>query len=242
MCFSNEQLDSYVENTAHEKLRKEIEEHLPKCKTCFKDVKERLIFKRLLSLNLGTPGGPHPDFEDIENFYHNKLGEEKEAEIVNHLLYCDDCRESLEIVRTKQMIEQGEMPGYEKAPEKLPPKLDVHFVKNRVKEIASGVVQKRFADKQGFFTKLWDKLSAMPEMVLPRTPELVGALGISSLEEDTPESDIFKIITTLEDAEKKIDEKDDSKKAMRKIRRSAKKNSVKSELIDDLIQFAKPHY
>ena len=118
------QLDIYMANHAEEKFRKEIEKHLETCDSCSKQVKEMTHLKRLLTPSPGESEGPHPDIEEIEEFYYNRLDEEKTDKVLNHLGRCYDCKENLDIIRTKErLIEEGEL-APEKIPTKLPPELE----------------------------------------------------------------------------------------------------------------------
>ncbi len=238
MCFSTEQLDIYVEKTADEKLAKEIEEHLPTCKACNDEVRERLAFKKFLTQKFVMPDTPHPDFEDVEAFYYDRLSKEKNKVVLDHLFFCEDCKESLDVVRTGRMIEEGKIAVPVEFPAKLSPKLEAYFMKSRIKKIILKVVQKRFPDMQEFFRTVWEKLSGLPELafLLPKKLDLAGALGFSDLKAETPESDILKMIITMEDVLPKISEKEDVKEVVKRIRGSAKKNKLKSDLVEDLVE------
>lgn len=242
MCFSIEQLDRYVENNADEELRKAIEEHLTTCRDCSNEVKERSLFKKFLIHNLGRPDTPHPDFEDIEAFYHNKLAKEKEKEVAGHLIWCDDCRESLDIIKEDPSLEELSIPALLEVPKKLSPKLKAHFIKNMIQEIALEVVRKRFPDKKEFFNNLWDRLLSIPGMAFPKKSNLIGAFGFSESEPDAPEYQILSVIKTLEDFTKKAAEQENFKTIAKRIRSSAKKNRVKPDLVDDLIEFSKSYF
>lgn len=243
MCFSKEQLDGYVEDTIDEELRIAIEEHLATCKACSDVVKERTIFKKFLTQKLEEAETPHPDFEDIESFYYNKLEKKRAKEVLDHLSYCGDCSETLNSIRTGQMIEEGKIPSYVEFPEKLPPKLEAYLRKNKIKETVLAIIQKKFPDNHEVFKNLWHDIWTLSEMNLPKKVYLAGVLKtLEDLKPETAKFQIFKIIETLEDASEGIDEEDDTKTIIEKIRSTAKKNKLKHELLDDLIESAKLHF
>jgi hypothetical protein len=96
---------------------------LTKCIPCSNEVKERSVYKKLLTQGFGTqPDTPHPHFKELEAFYYHKLGKEKEKQILNHLIRCDECKEDLEIFRTERMIEEGQIPVPAGIPKELPHK------------------------------------------------------------------------------------------------------------------------
>lgn len=242
MCFSEEQLDSYLEDNTDGKLRKEIDQHLETCKTCRGELEERAAFKALMIQKPEKSMGPHLILKDIDEFLSNKVSKEQEAKIIDHLIHCEECHKDFEIRKIEENLIQEEEASNVETPANLPPKLSAFFMKYVIKESVSEVIRKRFPDKNEFLNKFWDQLLELSEIFLPGKPNLVGALGFSDLKPDAPEYQILGMIKTLNDSARQINENDDSEKVAGKIRASAKQNRLKKHLMNDLIESTKPYF
>lgn len=239
MCFSEEELDSYGENTAASELRKRIEQHLPSCKSCSEEVKAQQSVRNFLRQKPANDlPGPHPKYEEMEDFHYRRLDEARRHDLLKHLVACRSCRDFLEIIREVKLEEEGKVPSPFAIPQKLLPELEAYYVKYRIRTIAEAVIQKSLPQMQDFFKTVWEKIANLPELGMPQPKKysLAGALGFTHLKPDSPESDILRIITTLEGSLPKAGEKEDKEKVLKKIRGIARKNKLKREIEDNLVE------
>jgi hypothetical protein len=242
MCFSEEQLDSYAENNADEILRKEIEEHLKTCQGCYAQVTEMTALKRFISQRFGKSEGSHPSPKEIEDFCYGRTDKEKTLGVLEHVSLCDECHELLQEMRAEQtLVQEGKIPQLA-TPTKLSPRLEASFVKYVIKETANEIVHRRFLDKKEFLDKFWNEILSLAETALPGKSSLVGALGFSELDRDTPEFQILCVIKTLDDFTRKTTGQEDFKTNAKTIRSLAKKNGVRPELVDDIIELTTPYF